>query len=505
MVQCEKKNSLLRIAKTASLIIFLCCSSFFFPGALLSSSGSIPPSVHRFGVDGLTLDLIQKIQEMGVYRSGMNGLSWQMLEPKEKDEMGHHYDPQVWERIRHGSRLLASLGHKVQANLLTRNEWAVETFDRDYIDPGDGKPMPMLKRIKPEHHEDYCNLIKRLLHESRDTIAAIQIGSEAENAWYSAEGYVEALKIAYQTIKEVAPEVEVWAGGFNMGPFFSLDEASQQKYLESPQGQKIQRKIDFVQSFLTSASPYFDKLTLHLPHGPETIAPTVEWFKNEMKKNHYQKPIWIDDMASGVRPLQCSPGDLPEWLQRMENGDEEAIKQFRKEQASNLVKKIVTAFASRVEGIYLSSDADWKHYFMPCWRWMGLMDHQGNPYPAFYSYQQAIQFLSDFTVSEPISEWAYGFWSTDEHPSVVVAWSEEDCYINLADLFPGPWVKITRLNDTWGKTIAESEITEASYIPIGPKPIYIEYYDPWRDKGTGVVTHFLRVQLFIFFNKSFPG
>ena len=91
------------------------------------------------------------------------------------------------------------------------------------------------------------------------------------------------------------------------------------------------------------------------------------------------------------------------------------------------------------------------------WEYVGFLEREGRPKPAFYTYQLMISKLDGFTRAEKLEGDIYKFYFDNKEP-VFVAWSDYgNKTIDLTDYVSTPTVKITHI------------VTELD----GSKPAYI--------------------------------
>lgn len=247
--------------------------------------------------------------------------------------------------------------------------------------------------------------------------------------------------------------------------FFAMTPEMQQKLLRIP---FVQHKKSFIEEFFPKAGTCFDILALHLNTGYDNIMATVKWFQKQMKRNNYQKPIWSEDTSSG--PVLDEPSYGPEGKEKLESlrrGNAETVRWFKEEQAKLLVKKAVIAFASGVDKVFISGDIDWFNYYLPIWRYMGLLDVDGNPKPAYYSFKTMVTKIDGFTkverVALPTDVFAYCF--TKPSGIVYVLWSEREKIIGL----PVQSKNIT-VTDISGNQFQASPLK----LRVNASPIFVE-------------------------------
>jgi hypothetical protein len=429
---------------------------------------------HRFGVDGVSLRFLGTIAKLGDGWSGINGLKWGHIEPRAPQNGQSHYR---WNKFDRFIRRFQKSGRSLQVNIKISNHWALEREkEKKRVEAGGGEKVGAILRIKTVHMADWEAFISAFVERYdadgvedmpglRMPLRYIQIGSEVENIWKNANGYIEALGRAYKAAKKSCRKTQILAAGFNTGNFFNLTSEKQQKWISSDPA--LRHKIRFIEKFMTRAHDYYDVLTLHLNREEESIPKTVGWFLEKMKEAGIEKTIWSEDTSSG--PFLSGRGasqESRERLKLLERGDPETVAWFQKKQARLLIKKAVTAFSCGVEKVFISSEVDWPNYHMPIWRHMGLLDKNGKRKSAFLAYQTLISTIDGFNKVEKLdlgkNITAYRFLGNKDE--VLVLWSAEKKKVRL-----GTESDFVVLKDLFGKT---SRI-RSSDIEITSSPVFV--------------------------------
>ncbi len=473
------KNKTLII--TFLIVVVLSCSLFESPNITAKESQDrthdhISQNVitQRFGTDGLSPRWIERIAEIGDGCSGANDLRWEMFEPKPPGLSGHSYH---WTKIDNGIRKVQTTGRKIQMTIRAFNRWAVEYNDQSLVhDAATGHKTGAFVRIKSKHLSDWAAFIKALVERYdcdghndmpglKYPINLFQIGEEADNVWADAAGYSETVCTAYHASKSASLNAQIMVGGFNTSVFFNLSRKEQNRLIKNP---VFEHKINFIKKFLATSEPCFDILTLHLNRGYMDIPPTVKWFQEVMAQNSYQKPIWSEDTSSGpfLSGIFATPEDKRN-LKMLGQGATKTIEWFEKEQAKLLVKKAITAFASGVGRVFISTEVDYFDYYMPEWKHMGLLDASGRRKPAFFSFKTMVSKIDGFTAIERVSLATDVFAFRIKKPSqeIYVLWSEKERFIDLP-------IKSTKIKVT---DISGSTMTTSPFrFHISTSPVFLE-------------------------------
>jgi hypothetical protein len=428
----------------------------------------------RFGIDGASIQYFDKFNDLGIMTSGINGLTWNTLEPNPPNNGVSTYtlnSPQIKRII----NAFEQSNRKVQLNLNIDSEWALERSGTS-IDPRTGLQSGKMIKIKDEHMHDWINLVENLV--SSFEIDYLQIDSEAENHWTNSEGFVDALCNAYSAVKRKSPKTLVMASGFNLGEYPAIAETNIGENLLNS-NPEFKSKVDFISEVISKGKTCFDILSIHAGGSQNVefnyylhIEPTVRYYKGLLEQNKYDKPIWFDDLHSGA---MYSPNASE--IIELSNNNQNTIKHVRQEQSNILIKKLVSGFYAGAEKIFISSDVDWPNYHMPVWRYAGLLDDKGNPKPAYYTAKILVEKLDYFETVTKIEENVYKF-TFENKKDVYVAWSEEgNKYIDLSNELGNVDLEITFLInevDSRHKAITKESVVSASSVPLSKEPVFIE-------------------------------
>ncbi len=478
----------------------ICLLSIFllFSGCIQDAS-KVEEIDGRFGVDGANPKAVSWISELGDGVSGVNMVTWEMIEPYPPKNGKHFYNFSAADKL---VKTFQRYGRRLQLNIRCISHWATlsdNSSEREVSSPP-----------KPEYWDDYENFIYELVErydgdgykdmpDLKLPIIYYQIESEPHQLFKgTAKDYVNLLKRAYIGAKRANPNVIIMAAGWNVGDLFvdnPSPETVEKRIHSSP---IIEKRYEFILYVLENGKDYFDVLTIHPNSYYTGIQGTVEYFKKIMKEFGYQKPIWADDMASGF--LESSvflknpiPEDAEEIHDILKNPEDPryipTLKRYESEQSKLLIKKLAIGFYVGLEKIFVSTDVDWINYYLDDWKHQGLIYiNPENPKihhkkPAFYTYKLAIEKLNYFESVERIDlgegVHCYKFSFSNKKP-VFVVWSDsQKRKINLKTYIPSQNVKIihiiTELDDKENPIIIPDEVVPADSIEIDETPIFVEY------------------------------
>jgi len=171
---------------------------------------------------------------------------------------------------------------------------------------------------------------------------------------------------------------------------------------------------------------------------------------------------------------------------------DEAVAWYRAEQARVLVKVFVTRFAAGFEKVFMGMPNDWDRSLAALTvqnPFIGLTDHAGNPWPAFYALKLLVEKLDGFVWAEKVATESedvalYRFTFADGRAPVWVAWLWEDEVRGLNDPLPKREVHLPLSGPVTLYTIptegASYETLELSGSPSGltlelsPEPVLLE-------------------------------
>ena len=475
-------------------------------------------SRRRFAIDHFSprpehFNLIKSLDGMLLEWGGGAITVWGAIEPKPPINGVSNYLGlnNLDERQKQFFNSFVQSGFRLSAHVeFLRNNWALEqSNDVMVVSPETGERFPGFIRIKPEYHKTWQNFIKYYL-TTFPNIDYLQIDNEPENVWVNSEGYVEAVRLAYEAVGEYNSEnnrnVKLKVAGFALSPDIlsiredikmyvyenhpNIDFNYIRKELKIPQSidnRQIfhtSQKIHMVMSILLLNNPPFDIVTIHNDWSQDYDEAKVvlSWYKNLMNKSGYERPIYIDDMHTGYYPkvtFNPTPEDQKIYS-GLRDGNQNIINQYIKAHSAWLVRKSVFNFAAGAEMVQLAPFFDVPNYHMPTWRYVGLFTTDLKPKPSFYTAKLLMNKIDYFETVKRIKDDIYKFTFKDKG-DVYVAWNDSgNTTIDLTSEFGNANVKITFLiNEVDSKhnpIIRESIVMPTNRIPLTKEPVFIEKY-----------------------------
>lgn len=197
--------------------------------------------------------------------------------------------------------------------------------------------------------------------------------------------------------------------------------------------------------------PSFDYMSYHFYEPWNTQEEIINWIKEEMKKNGYE------------RPIMHTEGGFSDKLRTYDN-----TPNLAKEVANDVIKLHVVALANGVKTwlwLPFTERYEQRHYGP---QWKGLVLPDQTKLPSFAAYKVMVEKLDGFTRVEKLDglpiKYVYRF--TVKNRPVYVLWNDEPGKIDFSSLISGK-VKITQVN-------ADSSIIDSSNLLVTESPIFVE-------------------------------
>lgn len=491
--------------------------------------------------------LMNQYSEIGATWSKFNGpgTSWNDLEPSPPVHGRHTYR---WDNVDRMVLAAQKAGFKNLLVVLKSNsKWGTERRkSRGILETISAirgmvsTPPASAKHL--QHYQDYVlSFVERYDGDGKDDMPGLlypildyEIETEAQHKVYwlgTAEEYVTILKAASNAVKKANPAARVILSGMTFWDIFDggpkSDEEIHRLVAELPQkfpqgdvrhgfGDEFRDQMDFNARILQEKNA-FDVVEFHLLSYYTSIPGAVKWIRDQMHKNGYEKPVWMGDAGAVFIPCTNKKGLLAPWSTYTllseapyDNGDRlfevlvskkngyglrysDVERWFRAEQASLLVKVLVTAMAEGVEG---SNWWTWKDEPAllkangpgKSWSLCGLMDDDNKEKrPAFYTYKLLIQKIGRFSSVEKLSvsrdimtyrfavgnRSIYVVWSTSERPRQPGDLGKSQA-IDMRSLLKTPSVTITHIVTDPLTTDPPREVRSPVQVMVTETPIFVE-------------------------------
>ena len=417
------------------------------------------PRVFAFGVEYMIPGLAQIYGQAGARSTRPAGetFGWREIEPNAPREGKHDYK---WSKVDRYIIEYQSAGFDtIQIYTTAWNEWASS---------------------KPKHHfpdaqflDDYEAYIFNLVTRYSRAMPGLKypiLDYVIEREWTeyfpgTTDEYLQLLTLAHRAVKRANPNARVW-----LVPLMLIDV-----FDKSPNADEIAKRARLNYSFrhpiaetqkLLARPDLFDVIEIHSLGDYTELDATMTWLRAEMKKNGYEKPVFIGDGLGislfvwpiNLRALTANATDadfltfapirandalhvlnLFDAIKNVNAPDHAAaLRWYRAEHAKALVKKFATALNAGYTGMnaWAISDLDLvaQLRFTANWFLMGMIDAQmglitwtpGAPRPAYYALKQSIEKMQDAASVEKLNAGAtiVAYRLTGRGKPVIVAWNE---------------------------------------------------------------------------------
>lgn len=432
------------------------------------------PPKFFFGLEYIFLGEAHKIadcySEIGATwtKTAPSGTLWQDLEPKPSANGVHNYN---WSKVDEVVKAMQSAGFlNLTIELGPRSNWGSKPIPR-----GEGLHRFISAEVntapKDEYLNDYALYVENFVERyDRDgvndmpgllaPITHYEVLSEAQ--WTPARSpywrgtvdeYIKVLKISYAAAKRASPDTKIILSGFAFWDLFDGGPLSDKQI-----ALKIQERADFYPSEdprqgaaydfvnplafnerILREKDYFDEVELHLLSNYTGIEGAVDWLRRQMRKNGYEKPIWVGDAGASPQipshnrvgrlavfntfnlfypPLYDDGDKIFEVLTSKKDKYGYAYEKVRewayKEQSNYLAKSLIIEMELGLAGTNIftwldGSPAFWLPGAFKNWQIQGLRQGNlqslqvGEPKPAFYTYKMIIQKLGRFSKVEKVN------------------------------------------------------------------------------------------------------
>lgn len=471
-----------------------------------------------FGIEYAAHGLAKDYSLAGANWTKITNVAWEAIEPARPVGGKHKYN---WTRLDDYVTEYQAHNYNILTELKSKSSWGLPVL-KDGTAWG-GAYLSALPR--EQHIDDYADFVRNVVERYdadgikdmpglRMPILHYEIESEAANYGFwtgPAKDYIRMLRVAYAAAKEANPDVQVVLSGINLGDWVhdmptegQLAQRIEEKDFRTRM--TVMKVLNFVKETLKEED-YFDIVEFHSNEDYRSMAGVVDWIRREMRKNGYEKPIWIGDALS-VPSLKISvPGKVGYNPYLAKNGDEvyQAVKTtgrrtagqrklvdwYQAKQSDDLVKKFVLAMYLGTEGVMMGLSHDWPGFLLHNFQFAGLMDTsvvRTKPYPvlgvkakrpAWYGFKQVTEKLKGAETIQKIDAGpdVYVFKLIVKNKPVFVCWAERENAKVKIDVDAPAVVKESVIRDR-GQTRARPEFVEAEDgtvdLALSPVPVFLE-------------------------------
>jgi hypothetical protein len=428
------------------------------------TSVGLSPRAFAFGVEYMVPGLAQIYTQAGARstRPASNTFGWGNLEPTVPRAPGQH-DYQ-WSKVdRYIVEYQGAGFNQIQIYTTANNKWASSKPKNHFPDD----------QFLDDYADYLFNLVERYDGDGeRDApglkFPVLDYVIEAEWTEFfpgTTDEYLQLLTMAHRAVKRANRQARVWLVPLMMIDVFDRNPNADEIAKRAKTNWQFRHPVAETQKLLTHPE-LFDVIEIHSLGDYTELEATAQWLRAEMKKNGYEKPIFVGDalgISQFVWPINpravtslatdadfltfapIRPTDalrvvkLLDTMKDQKSLDHDAaMRWFRAEHAKALVKKFVTAINAGYVGMNVWALADWDLFqqvrLTGNWFFMGMIDAQpglvqwtpGAPRPAYYTLKLAIEKLRDHSTVEPLNvdpnTVAYRFLVRGK--PIIVAWNE---------------------------------------------------------------------------------
>jgi len=518
------------------LFITIVCFLVFAVGTVLGSDKTPGPG-SRFGIDYVfAFDpeyqndaLAEKLSEIKAGWVNFAGISWKDTEPNPPQLGVHTYN---WTVLDKTVKVWQNHGFQIAISIRLNNGWfagrqkhkpAVDfPLLSTYLNSSDRLPEPkymdsfrawvsaLVERYDGDGEKDMPGLKYPILH--------YQVGNEYANPMFwtgTSEDYKVLLSEFASAAKKSCVLVKIISNGIRWNDMFHGD----------PEGVLLERRFavflkalpseGWRQEFIRARKITEDTVALAgiydiLDGGGNGPYPTMSrgymaWMKKELAKSNKTTTIW--DMEARCEP-QIAPIPNAGYHPSLNVPDGkkilaamnwkivprhiEAIAWYRAEQARTLVQVFVARFAAGFEKVFMGMPSDWNGTLAALSvpnPYLGLLDRERNPWPAFFAFRELAAKLDGFIKAERIENGKnvemFKFSFPEPKKMVWVVWLNENKTRGMDDPLPKANIVLKEFTATASVQLCPTTndaCVSTSFSPspgglaleISPTPIIIE-------------------------------
>lgn len=453
--------------------------------------------------------------------------SWGTIEPKAPTADGKH--TYQWADTDKVVAEWQNAGFRIQAYTNANNAWASSTRlhhvpNPEYMDDYEEFMFNLVERYDGDGDRDMPGLKSPILHY---TVVEEWTGYFEGTV----DDYLRILTAAHRAIKRANPQAMVGLVDFFLIDVFDGNPSPEEVERRAAKDHPLRHPMSEVRELLRHPD-LFDIVEIHALGDYTELYATAQWLRAEMRKNGYDKPIWIGDalpvssllIPRGPRALLPGATDAdyetarpirPQdairtvgWLEAITNPKspqhDVAQRWWRAVQAREVVKKVVVAIHAGYAGMNLAwlveSPLTQTPRITGSWGYQGMVDAAFNfvkqvwetrsPYPAFYTYQLTIRKLDGYTAVErmDLGDDVYAYRFVVDGAPVYVLWREpgrlyfpdeaepEPAPVSMP--FDAPQARVTHVITEIGQTEPQTETIPAQggvlTLTLGATPVFVE-------------------------------
>lgn len=455
-------------------------------------------------------------------------VSWRRTEPRPPRGGRHRYR---WDELDEAVRLWQGAGFRLVFSLRLGRGWfagpvkhrpavtnpVVEVLSRN----ADALPSS-------EHRASYRSWISALVERYdgdgasdmpglRSPVRHFQVGNEYANPTFwsgTLDDYEALLRETEGAARSADPEARIISNGIRWNDLFHRDpegELFEERFgsflerLPSDAWRREWRRARSITEGTVRLAGTYDILDAG-GNGPYPTASEgyMAWVRRELARSGASARIWdmearceprlIADATVSFHPERRVPGGaalLRALRLRVHPRHDDAVAWYRAEQARILARVFVTRFAAGFEKVFMGMAFDWDRSagaLSTANPFIGLVNSEGRPWPAFHAFRMLVERLDGFTAFErvegPDGVELFRVAFADGRSPRWVAWLDEVAVRGLDDALPRRSIRFDALSGpatvrripTIGSEVTSIELREAGPIELEltPTPVIIE-------------------------------
>jgi hypothetical protein len=379
------------IPANVGLILALICLTVLDAIAGPKVKEQAEPWRFAFGVEYMAPGLAEIYAAMGASwtKNAPNLFHWGAIEPNPPVGGKHTYD-WAWPDMLIGEYQKAGF-RDFHIYTMASNKWAMTKPKSLYKRLRPGGAGTRTYALKPGYLKDYESYIRSMVErydcDGKDDMPGLlypvrywEIEAEWHTFWKgTTEEYLELLAVANKAVRQADPEGKIILVGFCLYDLFDgePDQKEIEHRISNPRPpiykKKVARKVYSEVKELLRHPELFDAIEFHALGDWTEIIGYTKFFRDEMKKHGYQKPIWAGDVNFSINPMifwnrpyypyvgKQKRGILKVLKAVDKGGDpqhDETVRWFRAEQASFTAKKTLCSIGEGLAGINMGNLGD---------------------------------------------------------------------------------------------------------------------------------------------------
>lgn len=506
----SKKNHDIHLERFALAL----CLAFLFLISIIETANAITFGIGYANPEWKIYDwarLARMFKNISIHSVKFQGVNWGNIEPESPKKGIHNYQ---WGDLDRLITIFQTEGFTdMEIVLEAGSSWASRKITKnDRLDSNLSQrkdpSLPPQKKYQKDYSDFISNIVERYDGDGNNDmpnlkypILSYEIETEAQGSHHwlgTAEEYTDLLKVAYVVAKKANPIVQITLTGFWIGDVLIPGEPYEKKIEILDEKMFVKKHwykyIRFFQMVLKEKN-YFDKVEFHSLEDYPSIYTAVEWIRQEMKLNGYEKPIYIGDACATPtltfgpvkphpHPFKMEAQEVVKILADRKNVMYKEVNAwYRAEESRLIVKKTAAALEMGLEKInfgLMIDNPNAERVGMKllatinplAYNWLiaGIVDSNYQPYPAYFTYKLTVEKLKDaiFIKRLSLGTGLYGFEFSSGGIPIYVLWSEKNAVIDFTVSPPFEAVRITDIVTEFGqqKPVTEQKTAKEGIIKL---------------------------------------